>query len=1275
MSITRSDRQRGHLPGSRRCLAAALSTMSAVLTASAALVCPAAAEEGATVPRYDRRVLSDIAHDVVRRAATGPGHPVARASVPTVVADEGVAVAEPAPDLASLASDIAPVQAGTIVEIAPGTPAPKKTIPTITAASYQSNSGRQRSDTARGLSFASGVRAEASGLDPSLAARAGSLRADGHEFVYGFVLLRAPLDETLEKKLAGLGLAFLGPHDDHQKARLPIAALEAIAALPEVEWVGVSEPEQKLSSELTDVLSPRTPAAAIDAGTPIPVDINLFEGDEAGRFRRQLEAVGAAVGEYDADLHFYRAVATAPVLDRIADLDFVQFVELIRLTSAAHDQSTPLVDADMIRPGLSSYGITRFDARYIPVGMLDSGYDDTHVDLAHKTRCWNNFTTEATGAFTDSSGHGTHVAGTIAGTGEGDRRYRGVAPGLADGAGADGTFKTAKIWDRNMVGSAASMELAMNWMALQNECSQPTPLLVNVSGGFKGKSLTGTDSTSRKLDYTVWNDHQLYVVAAGNEGSDAQTVESPGVAKNALTVGAVLDYGDLTVGDVATQSSRGPTGDGRMKPNVVAPGYWITSTDAGSTNAYITKGGTSMATPHVTGIAATLMHHYPELQLNPALMRAHLMATAIGHEGATGKSNDYGLGRISGYPAHWTHPNSDGWSTYWSSGYVNSSGYQYRDITVPSGTHRLVVVMTWDEPPASAGASRAVLYDLDLWISYNGDCPDPRGLCGAYASASSLDNVEYVVIDNPPAGTYRLKVAPFNASTLWLPYGLAAMVIRGNPTPQVTGYLTAPETATLYSVFPVTISVTTPSYMASAVRADIVSTTPGAGPSFVRTTQLDGIDTKLEAVLGLTLGNLFPSISRSATFDFLARSTGPQAIFIRARSENGGELVLSTVVNVVTDPSNAPDLVETALTTTPPAPIVAPGSTFSATDTVQNAGTRAAAPSTTRYYLSLDAVKSTGDTLLTSTHPVPSLDPGKSHTATVTVTIPANTTPASYFILACADDLNTVATESNEGNNCIASPGALVTVARADLAETGLAMNPPAPIRAPGATFSVTDTVRNAGPVASAASTIRYYLSLDAAKGAGDIMLVGSRAVPSLPAGAVHSGTVTLAIPTTTPLHSYFLLACADDLARVTESDEANNCLASPTAAVTVTRSDLVETAVSAPPATKRRGTTFTITDTAQNAGAVSSGASTTRYYLSLDAVKSAGDTLLTGSRAVPALAPGGNHSGTATVTIPPTITPSTYFLLACADAASALVETNEGNNCVASSTTVTVTP
>ena len=118
-----------------------------------------------------------------------------------------------------------------------------------------------------------------------------------------------------------------------------------------------------------------------------------------------------------------------------------------------------------------------------------------------------------------------------------------------------------------------------------------------------------------------------------------------------------------------------------------------------------------------------------------------------------------------------------------------------------------------------------------------------------------------------------------------------------------------------------------------------------------------------------------------------------------------------------------------------------------------------------------------------------------------------------------------------------------------------------------------------------------------------------------------------------------------------------------------------MENTVSAPPATKQRGTSFPVTDTVQNVGAVASGASATRYYLSLDAVKSAGDPLLTGSRRVPALAAGGSHSGTVTVTIPAATPPNTYFLLACADGPSTVVETNETNNCTASSTTVTVTP
>jgi serine protease AprX len=161
------------------------------------------------------------------------------------------------------------------------------------------------------------------------------------------------------------------------------------------------------------------------------------------------------------------------------------------------------------------------------------------------------------------------------------------------------------------------MEDGMDWMELPGECNnQPAPLLINISGGAAGTGFTGTDSLSRKLDYKVWINRQMYIVSAGNDGPGAATIGRPAVAKNAFTVGNVYDSGYQTAGDVTTSSSRGPTGDGRMKPNVVAPGHTVTSAWAGHPNLYTDKTGTSMAAPHVTGLAATLMEHYPSFQFN-----------------------------------------------------------------------------------------------------------------------------------------------------------------------------------------------------------------------------------------------------------------------------------------------------------------------------------------------------------------------------------------------------------------------------------------------------------------------------------------------------------------------------------------------------------------------------------------------------------------------------------------------------------------------------------
>jgi hypothetical protein len=171
---------------------------------------------------------------------------------------------------------------------------------------------------------------------------------------------------------------------------------------------------------------------------------------------------------------------------------------------------------------------------------------------------------------------------------------------------------------------------------------------------------------------------------------------------------------------------------------IATAGTTIRSANAGTTNSYANMIGCSMATPHVSGVAATVMEHYPELHNLRHLIRAHLMATALlrnnvatparNTETPNTTRNTYGLGRVSPYVAHWAHPNLAGRTTHWAWRMITRDRWGFRDIEVPPGASRLVIVLTWDEPAASAGASAAVDYDLDLWIDRAPFCtPDSKG--------------------------------------------------------------------------------------------------------------------------------------------------------------------------------------------------------------------------------------------------------------------------------------------------------------------------------------------------------------------------------------------------------------------------------------------------------------------------------------------------------------------------------------------------------------------
>ena len=249
-------------------------------------------------------------------------------------------------------------------------------------------------------------------------------------------------------------------------------------------------------------------------------------------------------------------------------------------------------------------------------------------------------------------------------------------------------------------------------------------------------------------------------------------------------------------------------------------------------------------------------------------------------------------------------------------------------------------------------------------------------------------------------------------------------------------------------------------------------------------------------------------------------------------------------VQVAFTSADAPDLV-VASVSNPPASSI-PRGHFTVTDTVENQGTGAAAASRVRYYLSSDTVRGPGDILLTGSRAVVSLAGGATSTGSLTLWLPAALPAGRYSLLACADGFDAV-TESDETNNCgVASTQ--VAVGAPDLVVTAVT-NPPA-AAARSTRFAITDTVQNQGTAPAAASRSRYYLSADAAKSAGDVLLTGSRSVTTLAPGARSTGTVTLTVPSTTGLGSYFVLACSDDLAYVTETSETNNCRA---AAVSVT--------------------------------------------------------------------------------------------------------------------------
>jgi hypothetical protein len=391
----------------------------------------------------------------------------------------------------------------------------------------------------------------------------------------------------------------------------------------------------------------------------------------------------------------------------------------------------------------------------VTVGIGDNADISTHIDFSGRV------IVRTPGL---PNNHGTHVSGTTAGAGIINVKHHGMAPKatLINQFFSDViTNAPTYITDNNMVLTNNS------YYSGQDNC--PGDGEYDVLSNYADKQ----SGRYKQL---------LHVVAAGNDGAltcsafptSFGTIKSGWqTAKNVLTVGAmnVQDY------SIASFSSRGPVTDGRIKPEITANGWAVTSTFA--YNTYGGDYGTSMAAPAVTGTLSLMYERYRQLHggANPAsaLMKALVCNTAE-DLGNAGPDYTFGFGMLNARRAVDAIDNN----RYFIHS-ISNGGNAAQTITVPANARRLKVMLYWADVPAALNASAALVNDLDITVTEPSSTvhqplvlnPVPSNVNDvATEGADHTNNIEQVLIENPSAGNYTINVAGFS-----VPYGPQEYVI------------------------------------------------------------------------------------------------------------------------------------------------------------------------------------------------------------------------------------------------------------------------------------------------------------------------------------------------------------------------------------------------------------------------------------------------------------------------------------------------------------------
>lgn len=660
-----------------------------------------------------------------------------------------------------------------------------------------------------------------------------------HHYIVQFI---GPIKRTWLTKVQATGAKLRTPYAGFayvvwgRESMLP-----KINGLPFVRWVGHLPHSSRISPPTEALPRQRTREGVYS--------VEIFSGDDVNKIARAARALGFKVLEQDdkANLLLVASEATTTVLsNQIKELSAVHGVRMIRERVVKRTSNN--VATTVMNNGYTANSPTglKLAGEGEIIAVCDTGIDtgdmnNIHSDFAGRVLAvksypiaphWNSVITNPgadDGPADLDTGHGTHVCGSVLGDGSESAGSAVLVRGHAYKAKL--VFQAVEQemkWKPN-----APAKLKKDRFVLAGLPANLRPLFQFAysqgarihSNSWGGGNAGEYDDQCRQFDQFAW-DHKdfCFVIAAGNDGTDKDgdgkinqgSVTSPGTAKNCITVGACEnkrpEFNNQTYGggwpddypaeplksdpmandpdQVAAFSSRGPTMDGRIKPDVLAPGTYILSTRSSKLapnnfgwsiyppkkNRYFYMVGTSMATPLTSGAVALLRQFLRTKQGIPApsaaLVKALLIAgvTRLPKTAPTGTivDNHQGFGRV----------NLDG-STKKTLAAIEGPGLNTGQkftftIQVPTAGMTLRIAMCYTDFPGDT-----LINNLNLIVTspsgkrYIGNQPTS----GGSLALDSTNNTEVVMVKKAVQGNWIVDVVASNVSSGPQDFGLAAVLI------------------------------------------------------------------------------------------------------------------------------------------------------------------------------------------------------------------------------------------------------------------------------------------------------------------------------------------------------------------------------------------------------------------------------------------------------------------------------------------------------------------